>query len=123
MGDLVDNLKEIIDIICSECKGGCCKFFPVFVKDIHNNRMFQNPTYIEPTTGMTTLHANMRASTSIACYYYSEGGCLEEVKPDICKDWYCAIFDEFVWGKIRSMIIGSEALFETRDTMKQLLKP
>ena len=48
------------------------------------------------------------------CYYYTQGGCPPELKPDICKHWYCDIWDEFVLGEVKPIRVWHQAKCVTR---------
>jgi hypothetical protein len=112
-------LEEVAAILCKECKGGCCSHFPVYVLDKETGVMFKNPTFWDDKDGEACIWFNTNGQKT-ECHYRALGGCPNEKKPELCRYWYCAIFDEFVLGELRPITVYGHSKKITRKLMKVL---
>jgi len=86
-----------LDLICQECKGFCCKHYPVFyevegeVKDRKSKIIFMNH--------IGALFYD-RIDTTLECYWFSKGGCAEEIRPEVCKLFYCHKVFDWLFGDV-----------------------
>ncbi len=116
-------MEELAEIICGACEGKCCSGYCVWAMD-EMGRLHQNPTYFDLKENRTLVmlaQFNCRDGNKYnSCYYHDHGGCPEDRKPDVCKNWYCDIWDEFVLGKIRAPLVWHQAEWLTRYLLFRL---
>lgn len=117
-------MDDVAKIICGECGGKCCSQYPVWYRD-EMGRINQNPTGFDLDNNSTWVMPvqstwNYKDNKYAGCYYHKQGGCPEDKKADVCKHWYCDIWDEFTLGRIKDIHIGSQAEWITRYILWRL---
>ena len=83
-------MKDIAKMLCEECKGMCCKHYPMFV-EVNGEIKKNEPVYLEGVLGVKCKWEGT------GCYYHSIGGCSEDVKPEECSEWYCDMIDKIIF--------------------------
>lgn len=91
-------MEEVIRIICRECKGKCCRGFPVYFEGfdgrlyqniltgkLHNAGLLMNTKYLSKVDKTYIADPPYR----LPCFYYLRGGCPPAVKPAHCHQWIC----------------------------------
>lgn len=111
-------LEDVAKIICGACQGRCCTHFPVYIYNKERDILFKNPTFWNED-GEACIWFNTNGQKE-NCHYQATGGCPDEKKPDLCRYWYCAVFDEFVLGDLRAISCYGHAKRLTRKLMEVL---